>query len=243
MSALAGDAPLRLRSGCNASSHSPPAAPPALPAQIGVLRSLLAAGAAPLPRLLPALLRRYEGLALSGGLAGKLREGMGEVLAQAVPDTLPRSRSASSASSSGGGSGGGGGDTGSSAAGGLGTVVTAEAAAAAADLLPNNEHGARAKVLLQPVVLLSTLLALSSQQLRQLLHVAVVCRDEPRCHRLLTALAGSPEAGRWPDPEANCALLVAAASHGMAAVLRRLLAQPPAVPGGTPPFNPNMVRR
>lgn len=197
-----------------------PATPlsPCFPPQIEILRRLLAAGAQPLPRLLPALLRRYEGLSLSGGLAGKLRQGMQEVLERAVPAPLKRSTS----------SGSGDGASGSSSSE-VSTLVFDEVTGDAWLVAPS------------PPLAEAPLIALGPQQLHQLLHAAVACRDGARCRRLLLALTPFPAGSRWPDAEANCALLVAAASHGMAAVLQRLLEQPPAVEGGVPPFNPNMV--
>lgn len=81
---------------------------------------------------------------------------------------------------------------------------------------------------------------LDAQQLHRLLQAAVACQDAPRCRRLLSALACCPACSPWSDPEANCQLLVAAAAHGLAAVVEQLLGLPPAVQGGQPPFNPNM---
>ncbi|KAI7838481.1 hypothetical protein COHA_007744 [Chlorella ohadii] len=69
----------------------------------------------------------------------------------------------------------------------------------------------------------------------------VACRDEQRCCRLLGGLIVAQARGNpWgTDPEANCSLLVAAAAHDMPAVVHALLAVPPAVEGGQPPFSPN----
>ncbi|PRW45403.1 ankyrin-3 isoform X9 isoform A [Chlorella sorokiniana] len=54
--------------------------------------------------------------------------------------------------------------------------------------------------------------------------------------KLRSGMKGNP----WgTDPEANCSLLVAAAAHDMPAVVLALLAVPPAVEGGQPPFSPN----
>ena len=79
---------------------------------------------------------------------------------------------------------------------------------------------------------------LEAPQLRVLLQAAVACRDHGRCDRVLDVLAARPAA--WADVEACCLLLTSAAAHDAAPVVQRLLLQPPAVEGGTPPFNPNM---
>ena len=144
--------------------------------QVGLLQRLLAAGAQT-RRLLPALLRRYDGCGHTSVMADRLRAGLREVLAALVPQ--------------------------------------------AAGVPP----GCGAP-------------ALGTVPLRQLVSAAVACRDQPRCHHLLTALAAGD--GGWAaDTEANCALLVAAAAHDLPSVLEHLLGLLPHVEGGPPAFSPN----
>lgn len=190
--------------------------------QVGLLRRLLAAGAHPVAALLPVLLRRYDGSMHSDALADKLRLGMREVLAHALPpqglhgSTAGRVAGAAAAaeppSSASVGSGGVGVGSATSAAGGAGGGDCADV-----------------KLLVRVGQRLFT-----AKQAHQLLAAAVACRDEARCRKLLAGLAvcQAGQGGPWADPEANCALLVSAAAHDMPAVVEALLAVPPAVEGG-----------
>ena len=201
--------------------------------QAGLLARLLAAGACPLHRLLPNVLRRYRSFSPTSATAGRLRLGLRAVLEHVLGD-LPSSNSntADEASSSDNGDA-----SPSSSGSSSSSSITSTSSTSSTS---SRSHGGGPAFAARPRQSPS-----DPKHLRQLLAAAVACRDGPRCQQVLAALgAGSPAASApWSDFTANCEMLVAAAEHDMSAVVAQLLALPPPGPPpglGPPPFSPNM---